>query len=184
MPEENKSESRSSESRDGSVSRAAAVTGFIIVFVVTAAAFALRPVPKAQPVAFNHQLHVVDNGLSCSDCHEFYSTETFSGLPEAETCGFCHLDGEEGSTAEEKKLIQLLEEGAPLKWTPLFVQPSHVFYSHRRHVEVAKLDCSVCHGQIAESKSPPRWVRQLTMDDCINCHEQQNARTDCTTCHR
>ena len=72
----------------------------------------------------------------------------------------------------------------PLTWVPLYRQPPHVFFPHRRHAVVAELECSACHGEIGDSKSPPLRVTRLGMQDCIECHERSNARTDCTTCHR
>lgn len=167
---------------------AAAAVGFPIFFVLSTAlltVFGSRPFqPRTeQPVEFNHRLHVEDLGLGCTDCHAYYQEETFSGLPAADACSFCHEEAQ-GEDPEEAKLARLLAEGRPLEWQPLFRQPSHVFYSHRRHVAVAGLECAACHGSIAASESPPRTVETLDMDGCIACHEQQGVDDDCTSCHR
>ena len=84
-----------------------------------------------QPISFSHRLHVQELEVECSSCHEFYEIETFSGLPNNETCSFCH-DEPSTESAEEEKLLALLERG-PLEWRSLFRQPPHVFFSHRRH---------------------------------------------------
>jgi len=161
-----------------------AVVGFGLFFLLSGAVVLLSSPSTEQPIAFNHRKHVVDNEMACSDCHQFYEREVFSGLPDAGTCSFCHLDEPQGESAEEEKLRKLLESGAPLEWKPLFRQPPHVFYSHRRHAAVAQIECSVCHGSIGESEAPPSRVRALDMDDCLGCHESQGARAQCTTCHR
>lgn len=165
-----------------------AVLGLLVFFAASFAAAALfsdpTPIGRAsQPIAFNHQRHVDDLGLECEGCHQYYKKETFSGLPEAEVCEFCHAEAQ-GESAAEAQLVQLLGEGKPLEWQSLFQQPSHVFFTHRRHVVVAQMECSVCHGEIASSERPPDWVKLLTMDDCVDCHQREDAATRCTACHR
>jgi hypothetical protein len=172
--------------------RLLAGVSFVAFFVLTGAATTainlggglafLRPAVR-QPIAFNHRKHVKELDLACSTCHVTVEKEAFSGLPDAEVCAFCHSEPQ-GKSEEEKKLIQLLKTGAPLEWVSLFRQPSHVFYSHRRHVVVAKIDCVVCHGSIAETTSPPGRVKRLRMEDCRSCHRRKGVSTDCTKCHR
>jgi hypothetical protein len=162
---------------------AAAASGFLLFLIGSAVPFALRRPPVRQPISFNHRKHVKDNDLACSTCHEYYEKEAFSGLPTSEICASCHLEPQ-GKSEEEHKLVRLLKAGAPLDWKPLFLQPPHVYYSHRRHVMTAKIDCSVCHGGIAQASFPPARVRKLRMADCIACHEKRGAPTQCTACHR
>ncbi len=159
--------------------------GFAVFFILTTATFSLRRsrAEARQPIEFNHRLHVEEAGISCSDCHEFYDSEAFSGMPTAETCALCHEEVV-GESPNEARLVRLLESGAPLEWRPLFRQPAHVFYSHRRHVGVAGLECEVCHGSIGASERPPRKVDSLLMQDCLDCHLEGDAATDCTACHR
>ena len=142
----------------------------------------IRPAVQ-QPIVFNHRKHVKELDLACSSCHLTVEKEAFSGLPDADVCAFCHSEPQ-GTSEEEKKLVQLLKTGAPLAWKPLFRQPPHIYYSHRRHVVVAKLDCVVCHGSIAATIAPPGRVKRLRMDDCLSCHRRNGVSTDCTTCHR
>jgi hypothetical protein len=162
--------------------------GFLGCFLLTGAASFWRAnrlsSPRArQPIAFNHKKHVQDLELACSTCHQFYEKESFSGLPDSEVCGACHGDPQ-GKSKEEAKLVQLLKNGESLQWVPLFRQPAHVFYSHRRHVVGAKLECATCHGAIAQATAPPQSVRRLRMQDCLDCHRRSGVPTDCTTCHR
>lgn len=161
----------------------AGVSGFLLFLIGSAVPSALRRSAVHQPIAFNHQKHVKDNDLACSTCHEYYEKEAFSGLPTSELCASCHLEPQ-GKSAEELKLVRFLKAGAPLDWKPLFRQPPHVYYSHRRHVVTAKIDCPVCHGGIAQAAFPPARVPRLRMSDCIGCHEKRGAPTNCLACHR
>ena len=165
----------------------AAVLSFVVFFFLTGAVTVWRSTPRVararQPIAFNHKKHVEELELACSSCHQFFETETFSGLPGADVCSSCHQEPV-GKSKEELKLVRLLQSGAPLEWTPLFRQPAHVFYSHRRHVVTAKIQCAVCHGSIAASVAPPETVQRLRMQDCLDCHRRSGVTTDCTACHR
>ena len=168
--------------------RRAAALGFLVFLFAGGAAMIFRSGrapggPVVQPIAFNHKKHVKDLDLACSTCHAYYEKESFSGIPGSDVCISCHAEAQ-GKSDEEAKLVKLLTSGAPLVWKPLFRQPPHVFYSHRRHVVVAKLDCTACHGAIAETSTPPRRVKRLVMDDCLGCHRQKGVPTDCTACHR
>lgn len=160
---------------------------FLALFFLTAAATTWRVRHSgpgaAQPIAFNHKKHVKDLDIACSSCHQFFEKETFSGLPAADVCSACHSEAQ-GKSAEEARLVGLLKAGTPLEWTGLFRQPAHVFYSHRRHVMAAKIECPTCHGMIAASTAPPRRVERLRMQDCLDCHRRSKVSTDCTACHR
>jgi hypothetical protein len=162
---------------------AAGFSVFLAVSFVAAALWLGGPTPIQQPVEFSHRRHVEVVELSCETCHESVRTETFPGLPAADTCAFCHGEPQ-GESASERVLAQLLADGQPIAWQPLFRQPPHVFFSHRRHVVAAELECSVCHGTFAASERPPTRVRRLTMKDCLGCHERSNVEKRCTSCHR
>ena len=166
----------------------AGILGFLVFFLSTSAVLTFRNLQpsgdSAQPIAFNHRLHTQELELECTACHEFYEEEAFSGLPTADTCSFCHSEDSLGESPEDAKLVKLLATGEPLEWQPLFRQPSHVFYSHRRHVVVAGIECEVCHGDIAMAEVPPTRVETLTMEACLDCHNEHQAETDCTGCHR
>lgn len=133
-----------------------------------------------QPIQFNHQAH---QDLECQGCHESVETESFASLPSIDTCMLCH-ETPLTESPEEEKIRTLASEGKPIEWQRLFRQPAHVFYSHRRHVGIARLECRQCHGDIGESTQPPGRVLNLTMDDCISCHEQNQLESGCVDCHR
>ena len=143
----------------------------------------LRPASSiAQPIAFDHSIHV--EMIDCLDCHAYYEEAEHSGLPMLSDCMVCHEEPQ-GESAEEQRVRELAESGQDDVFVKLFRMPDNVQYSHRRHVGVAGLECVTCHGPIAETSAPPEEpLVRITMDFCINCHEQQEASTDCTACHR
>ena len=50
-------------------------------------------------------------------------------------------------------------------------------------IEVAEAQvCTICHGNVG-SMETVRQVRPLKMSDCVDCHRDNAAPTDCTTCH-
>lgn len=146
---------------------------------------ALRPAqPIAQPIQFNHQKHVKGVGLECSTCHEYFSTREHSGLPSLAVCETCHAEPQTKS-AEEETLRTLIASSPQPVFRKLFRLPDHVYYSHRRHVAVAGLQCETCHGAIAETTAPPaRALVRITMDTCIGCHTEKHVKNDCTNCHQ
>ncbi|MBI4445278.1 MAG: hypothetical protein HY645_05150 [Acidobacteria bacterium] len=158
------------------------LSGLVIAFVVGIAALPPDLLQKKvqQPIAFNHLVH---KDLDCASCHEFVKEQAFAGLPSLDVCLGCH-ESAVTENPEEEKIRQLAAEGKPVVWQRLFRQPSHVFYSHRRHVTIAKLDCQNCHGKMGESQSPPQSVHNLTMEECISCHEAKGVRAGCVDCHR
>ena len=145
----------------------------------------LRRKPNVvQPIAFNHQKHTQDLHLRCDFCHKYYQIGRHSGLPGADVCRICHVIAL-GTSPEAAKLTELLKTGQPLQFKKLFRLPDYVYYSHRRHVEIAKLDCATCHDGIADTRVPPqRPLIEIKMQFCLDCHVARGVTTDCTACHR
>jgi len=137
-----------------------------------------------QPVSFSHQKHVAELEIECTLCHEFSGEGAHAGLPPLTTCMDCHEEAQTES-AEEEKIRTLAQAGEDDVFRKLFRLADHVFYSHRRHVEVAGLECENCHGSIAETSEPPEHpLKRITMDLCLDCHERSEVSDDCTRCHR
>lgn len=135
-----------------------------------------------QPIRFNHKIHS-ENGLSCEDCHQNFMEHASSGRPKLETCASCHEEPLTESE-QEKKLVEYIQKGEEIGWVRLFHVPEDVYFSHRRHVAIGEIECSVCHGGIGESTRPPSKPRNLSMADCMNCHEKRQVTNDCIACHR
>lgn len=169
--------------RSGRMGPVALVLAVLLVALVTSL-FSRRPPPVPQPIAFNHLRHTGELQLPCDFCHKYVRTGAHSGLPGGDTCSLCHLTVQ-GETQEAARLTELLQSGEPLAFNKLFRLPDHVFYTHRRHVAIGELDCSLCHGGIAESEEPPeRALVEIKMAYCVECHGERGVTTDCTACHR
>lgn len=141
------------------------------------------PDAVAQPVAFDHRLHVHELEIACATCHAFDALAPFSGLPETETCASCHAESL-GTSPEEAKVVAAARSGSRLAWAPLQRAPRHVFFSHRLHTEAARIACDDCHPAFADARAPPPRVPPIRMSDCLRCHERAGAPTRCTACHR
>jgi c(7)-type cytochrome triheme protein len=142
-----------------------------------------RTRPAAQPVAFNHKKHV-ENGINCVDCHAGAQEQARATLPTLATCMTCH-ESALTQSPEEAKIRNVAAAGADLKWQQITRNPPNVYFSHRRHVRMAGLDCAECHGAMKDATAPPvRRFRRLDMNDCIHCHQQSNVKADCNDCHR
>jgi hypothetical protein len=157
--------------------------GLIIGFFLVALFIGLVSGSKSkQPILFNHKRHL-EQGLECDSCHRFFKTQNFSGMPDIKTCLECHKDAITKSF-EEEKIRQFQEKGQEIPWRRIYAEPDHVFFSHRRHIILGKLQCQTCHGDIGESQRPPTkpWVK-MTMKWCINCHTKNKVTNDCLACH-
>ncbi len=157
----------------------------VLVLVAVSLVVGLRrgpPVP--QPIAFNHRKHTEDLGLNCEFCHAYVKKGAHAGLPGAETCSVCHTSPQ-GTSEEAARVTELLTQGDPLRFNKLFRLAPHVFYTHRRHVAIAELECATCHGAIAGTERPPRRALvQVDMDFCMDCHREQQQTLECNACHR
>ena len=135
-----------------------------------------------QPLSFNHKKHL-EQGIECITCHSYFKDQTFSGMPNVAVCLECHKDPL-SQNPEEEKIRQLHKKGEEIHWKRIYEQPDHVFFSHRRHVVLGKMECTNCHGDIGQSEKPPstQWVR-MTMDWCMDCHARKKVTNDCLACH-
>lgn len=154
----------------------------LVIIVVPLAARRGRAVP--QPVAFNHLKHTQELGLNCEFCHMYVRSGAHAGLPDAATCSACH-GTRLGTSAEAAKVTALIEADDPIRFNKLFRLSDHVYYTHRRHVGIAEVQCETCHGAIAETQRPPeRPLVSVTMDFCMDCHREQGQSLDCNACHK
>lgn len=137
-----------------------------------------------QPVAYDHQLHVGKLELACDHCHETSTTGEVAGLPPLETCAACHQEAN-GASSEERKVVEAVRAGREIEWARLHELPRHVYFTHRRHVAVARIACERCHGELrSQPRPPPAALVALGMDDCMECHRERGASRECATCHR
>jgi Cytochrome c7 and related cytochrome c/Class III cytochrome C family len=137
-----------------------------------------------QPIAYDHRLHVVKLELACDTCHETSTAGEAAGLPPLSTCGTCHQEAN-GPSPEEKKVVEAVRVGRELPWVRLYELPRHVYFTHRRHVAVARIACERCHGEMRQqARPPPAALVALSMNDCLECHRERGASRECAACHR
>lgn len=137
-----------------------------------------------QPVAFNHNLHISDLEMDCSDCHLYVMNSRKATLPDKNVCIDCHEEPL-GESAEEQKLVSLLQSEQELMWKRIYVLPKHVYFSHFRHVTLGQIGCLNCHGEMKKLTSPPtkQAVNVSDMNFCLDCHDEKQVSNDCLTCH-
>lgn len=145
--------------------------------VVAASVRAPQPV---QPVDFDHQVHVEVAGMDCTFCHRTATIGGTAGYPDVEQCMFCHIViGQGNPEIETVRMAWVTQE--PIDWIRIHRMPDHVHFVHEAHVQ-AGIDCATCHGNVGQMRQAVQ-VRPLNMGDCVSCHREMGAPTDCATCH-
>lgn len=158
-----------------------------------------------QPVPFPHPVHVQQAGIDCVFCHRTVATERMASIPAVEQCYYCHkivgqAAGENAALAGIATMNELTGfDGAsrqfidarPINWVRVHRLPDHVRFVHEKHVAyfagqpeygISSATCTICHGKV-ETMEKVRQDRDLRMGDCVDCHREYGAPTDCTTCH-
>jgi predicted CXXCH cytochrome family protein len=139
--------------------------------------------PVVQPIQFSHKAHI-EQGLPCDGCHQSVEKAAAATVPKGETCMMCH-QGAITESPEEEKVRQYAEKEEEIPWRQIYRLPAHVYFSHRRHVAVAGVECGECHGAVATLAAPaPYPLVKQSMDWCLACHKTRGASQDCVHCHR
>ncbi|MBI4340065.1 MAG: cytochrome c3 family protein [Chloroflexi bacterium] len=149
-------------------------------------------------------------GIDCTFCHRNVDKGPTATVPSVQQCMFCHSKitgaGSASPTAETEitKLRDASAAGEPVNWIRVHRLPDHVQFVHDVHITYlmanpgkivnvtpvinpdgtadAGQTCSTCHGDVAKMAAVQQ-VRALKMGDCVDCHRQNNAYTDCAACH-
>lgn len=142
--------------------------------------FDYYPTP-VQPIAFNHKIHIA-KGMKCTMCHTDVSRGPDAGIPSAKFCMACH-QVIATNNPQIQKLAAYAAKGQDVPWRRVnwFYPSAHVRFWHAPHIR-AGVDCSVCHGNIAQETVAVR-KKDLTMHFCLSCHREKGVSVDCTTCH-
>lgn len=148
--------------------------------------FVLAP---EQPIAFPHPPHVERAGMDCVFCHRTVGTSATASIPPVQQCMTCHQIIATESE-EVAKLAAAWDTGEPIAWVRVHRLPDHVRFVHESHITFfsekdnvpASAVCSLCHGDVGGMERVAQ-VEQLQMGFCVDCHRQNGAPTDCTTCH-
>lgn len=184
----------------------------VVIFIVLSVSiwYTLRPEPIIQPMNFNHKIHLETKSpdgqakITCKNCHKYYETRTVAGRPSIDTCLACHTTSKD--KPEVQKILDINERGGKIPWKRIYNIPSHVFFSHQRHVRPPRnpaegkavengkgtgekgrmlIECEVCHGLIGKTETPPSApLNDISMDFCIDCHKREMVSVDCIACHR
>ena len=135
---------------------------------------------KPQPLPFSHKLHT-QFLQECQDCHQISSDGWTMSYPPEGKCMTCHETIKADSPAI-KKLAEYAAQKKPVPWVRIYEVPDYVYFSHRTHVNKAKLDCETCHGPVRERDVLTK-EKPTSMPACISCHKEKGAPTGCRTCH-
>ncbi len=160
--------------------------GLVVALLLLAAIAGIAALhTDEQPIRFNHKAHV-SRGLDCTICHRYVREQAFASLPTLEICLMCH-SAQISQNPEEGKIRAFAAKKQPLHWVRLYrLSPdASVYFSHRRHVVLGKVDCVTCHGPMPERTSPPSAALvKFSMEFCLSCHRQKQVSTACVACHR
>lgn len=143
-----------------------------------------------QPIAFPHTKHVDELGLDCVFCHREVNKGAAATVPSAGLCLTCHHVIGDGLDEIEKLREMVEDDERPIDWVRVHRVPDHVHFVHEAHIRFfSERDnipesavCSTCHGDVAAMEKVEQ-VRPLKMGDCVECHRENGAPTDCSTCH-
>jgi hypothetical protein len=134
-----------------------------------------------QPIPYSHKKHLAV-GLECKKCHTNPDPGKLMTFPSTSTCMECHV-----TIAKGKPSIQKLAEYAKSKqaipWVRVYTVLPGVAWSHRPHLD-GGVKCETCHGQVRELEAMSEVTSVTTMYSCLNCHELNQAKTTCDTCHK
>ncbi len=143
-------------------------------------------------------------GMDCTFCHRTVSTQANAGVPAVQFCAYCHqvIGGEDSEPLTEVRMAAGIigDDPHPIDWKRVHRMPDHVRFVHEPHVRYL-LDhpdkivnstsgekmgaagvCSTCHGDVAAMEEVAQ-VEELKMGQCVDCHRDNNAPTDCASCH-
>jgi len=156
---------------------AALIAGMVLMYILPLDFSERSPV---QPLIFSHKLHAGANGIPCLYCHHHADKSPVAGIPALADCRACHLYISP-EAPEIKKLMGYWDRQEPIAWARVNNLPDHAYFPHMMHIR-AKIDCSICHGQVAAMERISRTA-SLKMGWCLDCHRQHKASIDCWTCH-
>jgi hypothetical protein len=133
----------------------------------------------------------------CMFCHKKISGTTAQAIVEI---GKFRGIGDDGNPLDNP-----IDPLQPIDWVRVHRLPDHVQFVHDIHVRYlmsnpdlivnsknlnilddgtvnASQTCSTCHGAV-ETMTKVKQIRALKMGDCVDCHRENSAPTDCAICH-
>lgn len=130
--------------------------------------------PQRLEVRFSHSLHVKNAELPCAHCHEQAAASRSTKdllVPPRSLCMDCHDANEVPG-----------DWGPGVKAPVIDIPAANLHFSHERHLSLEGVTCASCHagvedGDLATAENLP------SMEQCLSCHVERGAPTDCRTCH-
>ena len=137
-----------------------------------------------QPIKFSHKIHAGQNAINCVYCHSGVEKSKVANVPSANVCMNCHKYIQQGPNTGKEEIAKIYAaldynpetqvygpNTKPIKWVRVHTLPDLVYFNHSQHVVVGKVECTTCHGPVAEMDTI-RQFSPLTMSWCINCHRE------------
>ncbi len=164
---------------------AAIVAGLILVTYMAGCILNQASVDSEQGLAFNHRLHVEDEGLACTDCHARWDESDDPGMPRAAQCALCHADLDAEKPPELH--AETLFDAGEFRAARAGLQDDEIHFSHQLHATRSQ-DCNICHADVSrdEGALAHRGAElRMSMDACLDCHSSSTgpALSDCAACH-
>ncbi|MBI2833029.1 MAG: hypothetical protein HYX76_01210 [Acidobacteria bacterium] len=120
----------------------------------------------------------------CAACHRGVWTGSAATIPSAAVCVSCHGPDSGNGHPAEKRLRADLSNAGDVRWVQINTVAPSVYFSHSAHVRYASMTCTDCHADVKNLAKPPSTARIFVMGDCLGCHVERRASTDCLTCHK
>lgn len=155
-----------------------------------------------QPIFFSHKVHPGVNQINCQYCHIGVYQGKQATIPSVNICMNCHMaineykgttklidaEGREvNGTAEIQKLYKYAgyepgkpwdaSKAKPIEWVRIHNLPDHVYFNHSQHVNVGKVQCQTCHGEVTSYNEMFQFA-PLSMGWCLNCHRTTKVQFD------
>ena len=169
----------------GSTDRLGRIGAMLVAGCVLASAACTDelPPPPSQPIAFSHRAHAEAEDIPCVRCHQGVATQVKAGLPPVSSCVSCHRRVIPDHP-EIAKLMDAFQAREPIVWTKVNSMPvtAMVHFRHDAHIR-AEIECSTCHGDVADMTIARRVINTADMGWCLDCHRAREASIDCLTCH-
>ncbi len=124
---------------------------------------------------FSHKLHVQNNELECSTCHENIinssTMKNFQGVKE-ETCLSCH---------EKENNCEMCHTNPQNPKFNRWGKDYSIEFNHKFHLN-NNLECNYCHLGVVESENL-NIKHSPEMKNCMKCHDVTDQIEDCYLCH-
>lgn len=169
----------------------------------------IRHCGQCHQVFLDHDLSERAELRPCFGCHGGAAGGPVATIPNIERCAACHPRTREGELNEaalalyseteseasvpaglpllsrEMALAEYIATGVEIPWVRVYdYLPGDIVFSHERHSMLGGIDCERCHGPVRQATRPLSLALELTMEDCLSCHEEMNASQDCLACHK